>query len=79
MVYVACYHCHICDHIHIAEFLLQNHVINGVYPVSPASWFVTAAVVIGLFLINIDVSIGFWSYLSAVLQYVLFVMIVIIL
>jgi len=46
--------------------LLQNRVINGVYPVSPASWFLTAALVIGLNLISIDVSFGFWSYLAAV-------------
>jgi len=44
-------------------------MINGVYPVSPASWFLTAAVVIGLFLVNVDVSFGCWSYLSAVPRY----------
>jgi len=48
--------------------LLQNRVINGVYPVTPASWFLTAAIVVGLFLVNIDVSFGCWSYLSAVLR-----------
>lgn len=47
---------------------LQNRVINGVYPVSPASWYIAAAVVVGLFLINVDVSFGCWSYLSAMLQ-----------
>ena len=36
---------------------------------SPASWFVTAAVVVGLFLINIDVSLGCRRYLSAVPRY----------
>ena len=51
--------------------MLQNGIINGVYPVSPASWFVTAAVVVGLFLFNIDVSRGYCRYISAVLRYVM--------
>ena len=48
--------------------MLQNGIINGVYPLSPASWFVTAAIVVGLFLFNIDVSCGCWKYISAVLR-----------
>jgi len=52
----------------LVAMLLQNRVINGVYPVSPESWFVTAAIIIGLFLVNIDISYGCWSYLAAVLR-----------
>lgn len=52
--------------------LLQNRVINGVYPVSPASWFVTAAVVVGLFLVNIDVSFGCHNHLCSLLRYIIF-------
>jgi len=49
--------------------LLQNRVINGVYPASPASWFVTAAVVVGLFLVNIDVTFGCHSHVCSLLWY----------
>ena len=52
--------------INVLVFLMQNRVINGVYPVSPESWFVTAAVVVGLFLFDVDVSFGCWSYLRTI-------------
>ncbi|KAK2176892.1 hypothetical protein NP493_633g01032 [Ridgeia piscesae] len=37
---------------------VKNNFINGVYPASPASWLLTASMVLGLFLANVDPSLG---------------------
>ncbi|KAI0209134.1 Carnitine O-palmitoyltransferase 1, liver [Lamellibrachia satsuma] len=37
---------------------IKNNFINGVYPASPASWLLTASMVLSLFLANVDPSLG---------------------